>query len=136
MSKGKNPHFCYFEIPADNVERSKSFYSELFDWEIDEDENTPSEEYFMIKHGGEEGKVDKGEHPKYFAGMIKRKHPGQPIVIYIEVPSLKSYIDKVRKLGGTIVEERKAVKGMGYFGVCKDTENNLFALWEPNLNAY
>jgi predicted enzyme related to lactoylglutathione lyase len=27
------------------------------------------------------------------------------------------------------------VPQMGYFVVCNDTENNTFALWEPNENA-
>jgi predicted enzyme related to lactoylglutathione lyase len=26
----------HFEIPADNIERTKSFYSTLFDWEVKE----------------------------------------------------------------------------------------------------
>ena len=131
----KNPHICYFEIPADNIERSKTFYSELFDWEIEQDEKTYPSEYFMVRHGGEEGKPKPGEHPKYFAGMMKRQYPGQHILVYIEVPSLKPYLEKVRNHGGTIIDEKKAVPGWGYLAVCKDTENNLFALWELNKEA-
>lgn len=136
MTKIKNAHICYFEIPADNLERSKMFYSELFDWNIEEEEEKESPtEYLMIRHGGEEGKIKSGEHPKYFAGMLKREYPGQSILIYIEVPSIEEYTKKVRSLGGTVVVDKKAVPGWGYLAVCKDIENNTFALWEINHRA-
>ena len=31
--------------------------------------------------------------------------------------------------------EKTAVPEMGYFVVCNDTENNTFALWEPDEKA-
>ena len=42
---------------------------------------------------------------------------------------------KVTKLGGKICMEKTAVPEMGYFVVCNDTENNTFALWEPDEKA-
>jgi len=43
------PTVMHFEIPADNVERGKSFYSKLFDWEIKE---IPGMDYWMITIAG------------------------------------------------------------------------------------
>ena len=40
-----------------------------------------------------------------------------------------------KKLGGTICKGKTAVPGMGYFAICRDTENNEFALWEINMKA-
>jgi predicted enzyme related to lactoylglutathione lyase len=31
--------------------------------------------------------------------------------------------------------QKTPVPGMGYFAVCKDTEDNTFALWEPDESA-
>jgi len=42
---------------------------------------------------------------------------------------------KVEKLGGKVLVPRTAVMEMGYFAVCQDTENNVFALWERNDKA-
>ena len=42
---------------------------------------------------------------------------------------------KVEKLGGKICMPKTAVAGMGYFVVCADTENNMFALWEKDGRA-
>ncbi|MGO8988603.1 MAG: hypothetical protein ACLQGU_10185 [bacterium] len=34
--RGNHSTLVHFEIPADNVERAKSFYSTLFGWEVKE----------------------------------------------------------------------------------------------------
>jgi hypothetical protein len=33
-------------------------------------------------------------------GMMKRQDPQQQITVYIDVPSVDEYVDKVKKLGG------------------------------------
>jgi predicted enzyme related to lactoylglutathione lyase len=40
----------HFEIPADNVERAKSFYSKLFGWEIKE---IPGNDNNFVKRQGQ-----------------------------------------------------------------------------------
>jgi predicted enzyme related to lactoylglutathione lyase len=51
------------------------------------------------------------------------------------VPSVDQSAAKVEKLGGKICMPKTAVPQMGYFVICQDTENNVFALWEKNENA-
>ena len=34
-SNGTSPSVVWFEIPADNVERARTFYGKLFGWKID-----------------------------------------------------------------------------------------------------
>lgn len=113
----------HFEIPADDPNRAKKFYADLFGWKI---EHVPEMEYWMIYTSGEKA-VD--------GGMMKRQHPQQQITNYIDVPSIDEYAGKVEKLGGKIVVPKMAVPTMGYFAVCLDTENNVFAIWESNMNA-
>lgn len=112
----------HFEIPADDVERAKKFYTELFGWEIQE---IPMD-YWLITTGGE-GSVG--------GGMMKRQDPQQQIMNYLGVSSVDEYAAKVEKLGGKVVVPKSPVPGMGYFAVCLDTENNAFALWEDDENA-
>ena len=111
----------HFEIPADDIQRAKAFYSNLFGWKI---EGIPGMDYAMIDVFGAPG-----------GGMMKRMHPEQQITDYIGVPSVDEYAAKVEKLGGKIIVPKKAVPGMGYFIICMDTENNAFGIWEMSPTA-
>jgi predicted enzyme related to lactoylglutathione lyase len=111
----------HFEIPADDIQRARAFYSKLFGWKI---EGVQGMDYSMIDVYGAPG-----------GGMMKRMHPDQQIINYIGVPSVDEYSVKVEKLGGKIVVPKKAVPGMGYFVICIDTENNAFGIWEMAPNA-
>src|SRR5688572_944146 len=124
--KAKEAHsIVWFEIPADNVERAKSFYSTLFGWKINKFPGT--KEYWHIDTGGGDQTPD--------GGMMKRQHPPHTITNYILVPSVDQFAAKVEKLGGIICMPKTAVPQMGYFVVCQDPENNMFALWEVDQNA-
>jgi predicted enzyme related to lactoylglutathione lyase len=117
---------CWFEIPADNVERARTFYSQLFGWKIKPMEGA-AKPYWIIETGGADASPD--------GGMIERQHPAHAITNYISVASVEEAAAKVEKLGGKICMGKTAVPHMGYFVVCQDTENNSFALWEPNEGA-
>ena|ERR671919_2395548 len=54
---------------------------------------------------------------------------------YINVKSVKEHSSKVEQLGGKVMMPKTPVPRMGYFAVCTDTENNTFALWEPDESA-
>lgn len=115
----------WFEIPADNVDRAKTFYGALFGWKI---EKFPGPmEYWLINTGG-------GDDPPG-GGLLQRQHPQHGITNYVGVPSVDQFAAKVQKLGGKVVMPKTAVPQMGYFAVCQDTENNTFALWEMNESA-
>jgi hypothetical protein len=86
-----------------------------------------AQNYLHIDTGGEDASPD--------GGMMKRMHPQQPITNYVCVPSVPEYMAKVEKLGGKIIVPKTAVMEMGYFAVCQDTENNVFALWEMKDKA-
>jgi uncharacterized protein len=112
----------HFEIPADDLQRAKTFYTKLFGWKI-EGVKGMDMEYMMVDTFGQGG------------GMMKRMHPDQQITDYIGVPSVDEYAAKVEKLGGKIIVPKKAVPRMGYFVICMDTENNAFGIWETDQGA-
>jgi predicted enzyme related to lactoylglutathione lyase len=128
MSKSKKAttsNIIWFEIPADDPGRAQKFYSALFGWKIKPFPG--STEYWHIDTGGGDDTPD--------GGMLTRKHPQQPITNYVNVASLTRSMAKVKKLGGKICMGKTAVPNMGYFAICRDTENNEFALWEINMKA-
>ncbi len=123
--KTATSNIVWFEIPADNPERAKKFYSALFGWKI---EKFPGmTDYWHIDTGGSDDTPD--------GGLMARQHPEQPITNYINVASVTKFMAKVKKLGGKVCVPKSAVPEMGYFAVCTDTENNTFALWERNHSA-
>ena len=122
--ENKNPTIVHFEIPADDVDRAKKFYSTLFGWKIEK----PAGEmdYWMISTSG-----NSNDKSSLGGGMMKRKDPQQPNLNYIGVPSIDDYSKKVNQLGGKVVMPKTEIPGYGYFALCMDTEKNSFALWEP-----
>ena len=128
MSKTKKKpaaNVVWFEIPADEPERAKTFYTKLFGWKINPLPHMP--DYSHIETGGPDASPD--------GGLMKRMHPEQAITQYVSVPSVTKFMAKVGKLGGSVCKSKTAVPGMGYFAICQDTENNTFAIWEMNPKA-
>jgi predicted enzyme related to lactoylglutathione lyase len=127
------PTIIHFEIPADDVERSKKFYSELFGWSFEKlpKENTPEGiEYRTIATKDEKG--NNGVN----GGMIKRIMPEQQgITNYVYVKSVDDYTNKVEQLGGKIKVPKSPIPNMGYFAVCSDTENNTFGVVESTAKV-
>jgi predicted enzyme related to lactoylglutathione lyase len=119
-------NIVWFEIPADDVERARGFYAELFGWTM---ERFPGPmDYWHIKTGGADGAPD--------GGLLKRQNAGHVgITNYLAVASVEEASAKVTKLGGVVCMPKSPVPGMGYFAICQDPEKNMFALWEADSNA-
>ena len=114
-----------FEIPADDPERAKKFYSKLFGWKMNP--LPQMADYWHIATGGPDDSPD--------GGLMKRMHPTHTITNYVNLPSVTRFMAKVQKLGGSICKPKTVVPGMGYFAICQDTEDNTFAIWEMKKTA-
>jgi len=82
----------HFEIPADNVQKLKEFYSSLFGWKI---ERFPGPtEYWSLQTVPVD---DKGMtlRPGVNGGMMPRQMPEQKPVNYISVESVDEYSKKL-----------------------------------------
>jgi predicted enzyme related to lactoylglutathione lyase len=116
----------WFEIPADDLDRARTFYREMFGWKV---ERFPGpKEYWHLDTGGADGSPD--------GGLLQRQNPGQQgITNYFSVSSVDEAAEKVQKLGGKICMPKTPVPGMGYFAIGQDTEGNMFGLWETTQSA-
>jgi predicted enzyme related to lactoylglutathione lyase len=119
-------NIVWFEIPADDLGRAKTFYGELFGWKL---QQFPGPiEYWHIDTGGPDASPD--------GGLLKRQNPGhRGITNYIAVASVEAASEKVQKLGGKLCMPKHPVPGMGYFAICQDPEENIFAVWEKDESA-
>lgn len=112
-----NP-FVHIELLTQDVEKSKKFYSGMFDWEL---ENLPSGEYTIIKVGDGTG-----------GGMMKKPEPSMPDnwIPYVLVDDVKASTKKAQSLGATVYKDVTEVPDMGWFSVLKDPTNAMFGLWQ------
>ena len=118
----------HFEIPADNTERARKFYSSTFGWGMT---HLPEMDYTMV----ETGPVDDKRMPKepgYIGGGIgKRGGPLEHPVVTIVVDELSAAIKKIEKNGGKIVQPKQEIPGnMGWTAYFKDTEGNVVGLYQ------
>ena len=125
------PTIVHFELPTDDLERAKKFYTELFGWKMEKmDDPSTGMEYWIINT------TDDKDNKGVSGGMMKRQNPQQQgVTNYIDVNSVEEYSAKIEKLGGKIIVPKMPIVGMGYFAVCLDTENNKFGIWETSSEA-
>jgi uncharacterized protein len=87
-----NGKICYIEIPASDIERSVSFYQEVFGWNI-------------RTRGDGSKSFDDGVGQVSGAWRLDRKPMTDVgLLVYVMVDSVADTIDKVLKAGGTIVQ--------------------------------
>ncbi len=116
-------NICHFEIPADNPERARKFYGELFGWSF-EDLTIGTTQYWSIKTPSGIGGV-----------MMQRQQPGQQPVNYVHVSNLQESIGKAETLGANTLLGKTPVPGMGWFAIIQDPEKNVIGLWEEAKDA-
>lgn len=131
----KNP-IVHFEIPVDDVARAQKFYTDTFGWnmnayEMPADSATGGEPYY----GVETTEVDENHMPtkpgEINGGLMKRKHPDQPFMNYIQVDSISEALEAVKKNGGDIKLPKTAIgPDMGWIAAFMDTERNMMGLHE------
>ena len=118
---------CHFDIPAEDYELIKKFYSGVFGWTFEKDEG--SSENWSI-HFGSEWK------PVSITGdIVPRSTPTQPIGCHFLVSSIDESSVKVKEFGGIVFVPKTAVPGKGFYACCIDPENNYFILWENDEKA-
>jgi predicted enzyme related to lactoylglutathione lyase len=118
----------HFDISADNPERVKKFYESLFGWKI---ELLPGPlNYYLVETKDLNGNIGIG------GGIAKRESPQQQgIINFIGVSSVDETTDQVTRMGGKVLQSKQIIPGWGWIAVCTDTENNLFGLFQKDMDA-
>ena len=113
--------FTHIEIPADDVERAKHFYGELFGWIF---QTVPgSETYPMFT-------PPSGEQSLGDAIGKRGEMAPEKVRDYVQVDSIEAALPRVTELGGSVIEDKREVPGMGWYAVVNDSEGNDLGLWE------
>lgn len=117
----------HFEIPVDDMEAAKEFYS-IFGWDL---MDMPEADYVGVRTTP----VDENHTPKepgaINGGMMKRTEEVRSPVVAIQVDSVDAFVEKVTAKGGKLVMPKKEISGMGFYAYVADPEGNILGLWEP-----
>jgi uncharacterized protein len=105
----------HFEIMGSDADRLKSYYSELFGWDINSDN---SMNYGMVHHDPDSTGIDGGigPAPEGYAGHV---------TFYIEVPDVEASLAKAERLGGSRMMGPEKVMDGVEIGLFNDPEGHL-----------
>lgn len=120
----------HFEIPTDDLERAKGFYGSAFGWQL---QTVPEMDYTIAMTTAVDGQSQMPtEAGAINGGIMKRSSDTPAPVITIGVGSIDESLKQVGAAGGTTVQPRTEIPGMGAFAYFKDTEGNVLGLWESD----
>lgn len=119
----------HFDISAENTERARLFYEELFGWKF---HKLPMD-YYMISTKALDGTEGVGGGLSLRDTAASSARP-VGIINYIGVSSLSKSLKKVTALGGKVLTEVQPVAGYGMLAVCTDAEGNVFGMFEEEDN--
>ena len=117
----------HFEIPFDDGDRARKFYSDAFGWNLQE---IAEMRYTIVQTGPTRDDGFPTETGYIGGGMIKRESPTDRPVITVDVEDIDAALAKIEELGGMTVLGRQDVGEMGWAAYFKDVEGNLMGLWQ------
>ena len=120
----------HFEIPAEDLDRAKSFYGSIFGWQL-QTMPMPGGEYTVVMTTPVDDTTQLPTEPGAInGGMMQRDERTPSPVITIDVEAIDEALRDIEAGGGSTVTPRTAIPGMGAFAYFKDPEGNVLGLWE------
>jgi predicted enzyme related to lactoylglutathione lyase len=125
------PKVVHFEIPADDVDRAKEFYGSIFGWEL-QTMQMGDGEYTSVKTTAVDEQTQMPTEPGAINGGMMRRDERITTspVITIDVDGIDDALKQIEDAGGSTVQPRTPIPGMGAFAYFKDPEGNVLGLWE------
>ncbi len=126
----------HFEIYANDAERAKLFYQQVFGWKFEKYEGN-GWEYWMVMTAEPESK-----EPGINGGLVQRTTDApaaasgsNAFVCTVQVDNFDVIAEKIKTAGGKVALPKGAIEGMAWQGYFIDTEGNTFGLYQPDENA-
>ena len=117
----------HFEVPYDDADRARAFYSDVFGWAI---QPVPEFDYNFVQTGPAEESGAPSEPGYIGGGMFQRQEDiGRPIIT-IDVDDMTKALATIAEHGGAAVGEVQQVGDMGIAAYFTDSEGNLMGLWQ------
>ena len=117
-----NP-FVHVELNTPDPQKAKTFYSKLFQWQLEDMPNPAVADgsYTLIKVGEGTG------------GGIMKQVPGGPSgwLAYVQVDDIHASTQKAKSLGATVMKDVTEVMGAGWLSIIIDPTGAALGLWKP-----
>jgi uncharacterized protein len=120
----------HFEIPIDDLERAKSFYGSTFGWQLQTMEMGGGEYTIVMTTPVDEKTQMPTEPGAINGGMTRRDDVTSAPIITIDVEGIDDSLKQIEAAGGSVVQARTEIPGMGAFAYFRDPEGNVMGLWE------
>lgn len=124
------PHLAHFSINADNLDRARTFYTNVFGWEFDP--WGPPGFYMINTNDPASGAI---------LGSLQGRReliPGKPMIGYectISVPSITDAIRSLEKNNAKLVMQKTVIAGVGSLVFFEDTEGNVAGAMQYDKSA-
>jgi predicted enzyme related to lactoylglutathione lyase len=114
----------HFEVIGADGERLQSYYSELFEWDVDAGNE--------MKYGLVDRQANLNGEGIGLGGGIGQGPEGYQghVTFYVEVPDVEAALSKAEQLGGSRVMGPETIMDRMVLGQFKDPEGNLIGLIE------
>ncbi len=114
---------CHFDIPCDDLEEAKEFYSQLFGWKLVAVPKMEGE-YLLIQTSAEPGSLG--------GGLTKRSDAFKSPFFYVMVEDIEAATETLKALGGSVVVEKTPIPQVGWIVTAKDPQGNTLGLLQED----
>ena len=114
--------FMHVELQTRDVDKAKKFYKSIFDWRFEDMPMGNGMSYTGI-HVGE------GTGGGMWTNPAAPNGPSHWLA-YVNVENLDATIEKVKSSGGTLIQPKTEVPGMGWYSVITDPTGAMLGLWQ------
>ncbi|MEW6738060.1 MAG: VOC family protein [Acidobacteriota bacterium] len=110
----------HWELWSKDPEKLSQFYSQIFDWQI---QNMPELNYHLVTTGSAGG---------INGGIMKPQEGPWPgnMAFYIDVDDLAVYRQKIIDMGGKIIVEEMPIPNVGSLCLFEDPDGRVLGLWK------
>lgn len=126
----------HFELPADDMERVKKFYSNVFGWHMNQ-LGAEMGNYVVVHTSETDDKNMISQPGRINGGLYKRSQPEQGPSVVIAVEDINVAMQKVKDAGGKVLggmagpETPDDIPGVGLHCAIMDSEGNRVSILQP-----
>jgi uncharacterized protein len=124
MTMPKHGEFCWTEIAINNLETCKSFYKNVFGWELPESKVDVGMEYqeFNVPDS-----YPMGGMYEISKEMFGDNPPPPHFLNYISVENVDEFTSKAYDLGAKVIKEPMDIPNTGRFSIIEDPAGGMIA---------
>lgn len=125
----------HFEIHADDLERAKRFYGDVFGWTYQDFSQVSGSPYWGVVTGPEDQMGINGGLMPREGGAPSEDTGFRAFVCTIGVADIDATEARIIANGGQVVTAKVALTGMAWQAYYSDTEGNVFGVHQPDPEA-